>query len=152
MELRKRRTKLGLGAVAKGMYELQRCWPNCPVLLSASPISALFLFLNLRGSSECQKHDWKNGTPTPHKQICGKIVTSEMLSCPSATKEMSNRRIPTPAESFQRSVELLYQIARLEEPPYPDYVVSHLSSDGLVQILIVRMLRYCHRRPKTMLA
>jgi hypothetical protein len=77
---------------------------------------------------KCQRHDWKDGVPTPHKQICGKALMDDETSPVAEEKpqeEKDENIIPSQDPSFKRSLALRYQISLLNRPPYPDYVVSH---------------------------
>ncbi|KAF8888828.1 hypothetical protein BD779DRAFT_1716154 [Infundibulicybe gibba] len=77
-------------------------------------------------SRECQKNDWKNGKPVPHKAICGKPM---MDVDPPEEKEAvgagsDDDRIPPPDPGFKRSMALSYQITQLRRMPQCDYVLD----------------------------
>ncbi|KAF8889365.1 hypothetical protein BD779DRAFT_341465 [Infundibulicybe gibba] len=76
-------------------------------------------------SRECQKDDWKNGKPVPHKAICGKPM---MDDDPPKEREVieagsNDGRIPPPDPGFKRSIALSYQITQLQRTPEYDYVL-----------------------------
>ncbi|KAF8957199.1 hypothetical protein BDZ97DRAFT_1847730 [Flammula alnicola] len=73
-------------------------------------------------SRECQTHDWKHGSPRPHKAICGKEVNDLSMEAEPHTKERS-KGIPLPDPGFERSPALLHQISLLERKPNVDYVL-----------------------------
>ncbi|KAF8888829.1 hypothetical protein BD779DRAFT_1672150 [Infundibulicybe gibba] len=77
-------------------------------------------------SRECQREDWKNGKPVPHKAICGKPM---MDVDPPEEKETvgadsNDDRIPPPDPGFRRSIALSYQITLLQSMPQCDYVLD----------------------------
>ncbi|KAK0210102.1 hypothetical protein DFS33DRAFT_1251351 [Desarmillaria ectypa] len=76
-------------------------------------------------SEECQKKDWKQGFPRPHKAICGKDVLDEEKpdESISGTKDTElESGIPPPDLSFKRSPDLLHQISFITKPTSCDYV------------------------------
>ncbi|KAJ7271040.1 hypothetical protein C8J57DRAFT_992789, partial [Mycena rebaudengoi] len=73
-------------------------------------------------SPECQLNDWKTG-PHPHKKICGKPLTEDMLRTTSEGGPAKNEIVPAPVSSFKRSPALLQQAMHLQHHPFPDYMV-----------------------------
>ena len=80
--------------------------------------------------------DWKDGTPTPHKQICGKLLQETDLEPPSTAPSdcvnddgSTTDGIPEPDPAYTRSPALLYHIDRLRQYPQIDYVVCAVPSD-----------------------
>ncbi|KAK0455202.1 uncharacterized protein EV420DRAFT_1765639 [Desarmillaria tabescens] len=76
-------------------------------------------------SVECQKKDWKQGFPRPHKAICGKDVFEEDKtdeSIPETKDTESETGIPPPDPLFKRSPDLLHQISFITKPTPCDYV------------------------------
>ncbi|KAK0455235.1 uncharacterized protein EV420DRAFT_589446 [Desarmillaria tabescens] len=76
-------------------------------------------------SVECQKKDWKQGFPRPHKAICGKDVFEEDKtdeSIPETKDTESETGIPPSDPCFKRSPDLLHQISFITKPTPCDYV------------------------------
>jgi hypothetical protein len=76
-------------------------------------------------SKECQKTDWKNGLPQPHKFSCGKPFKDDPSYSGNApvVSKPKFKKIPHPDPSFTRSSALCYQILKLEREDNPDYVL-----------------------------
>ena len=80
---------------------------------------------------ECQRADWKDGKPRPHKTICGKSdIDFNIRSHEPAKRYMM---IPDPAPSFRRSAALLYQINYLKDNNC-DYVVRIVSLENFAAL------------------
>lgn len=89
---------------------------------------------------ECQKKDWKNGAPRPHKLVCGKSFKEDPSFSGNSTLADSKpkiNKVPLPDPSFRRSPALCYQILKLEKDDNPDYVVSCRINKSL-HVLIAR--------------
>lgn len=106
-------------------------WPLIEEYITALGMSSQSPFhsswLNVLDLSQCQIESWKQGRPTPHREICGKTanVTSEAITAPHASTPSgeSSARIPDPDPTFERSPALEHQISFLRQPPYVDYTV-----------------------------
>ncbi|KAK0455236.1 uncharacterized protein EV420DRAFT_589522 [Desarmillaria tabescens] len=77
-------------------------------------------------SVKCQRADWKEGFPRPHKAICGKVVleaekADESIPETKDTTELESG-IPPPDPSFKRSPDLLHQISFITKLTPCDYV------------------------------
>ncbi|KAJ7271050.1 hypothetical protein C8J57DRAFT_1180102 [Mycena rebaudengoi] len=78
-------------------------------------------------SRECQRDDWKNGIPVPHKTICGKpfVDTGSATAAPKSAGGpvvVPEGLIPKSNPSFKRRPALLLQLMHLQRHPFPDYV------------------------------
>ncbi|KAI0337849.1 hypothetical protein BDW22DRAFT_1488084 [Trametopsis cervina] len=90
-------------------------------------------------SRKCQIEDWHNGTPTPHRRVCGVRLSPETREPPPPTTRLSVHResifrIPEPDPTFKRSASLRYQIMFLSQHPYVDYTFifpDPLSNQGV---------------------
>lgn len=82
-------------------------------------------------STECQKADWKHGTPVPHKILCGKEWsyqhTLEYVARKKPDQVASAPWIPAAEEGFKRSPALLHQITFLKDTPNVDYVLMNAN-------------------------
>ncbi|GJE97840.1 zinc finger MYND domain-containing protein [Phanerochaete sordida] len=76
-------------------------------------------------SKECQTRDWKDGTPYPHKLVCGKLLSEQdILALPRTGSDRSAADvIPDAAPSFCRSPALNQQIDFLSKDIFVDYMV-----------------------------
>lgn len=83
-------------------------------------------------SRECQKDDWKNGKPKPHKMICGKPLSEDGLSGPpdSQNKDCATW-VPKADPSFKRPPALLHQINELKTAKRLDYLVINRTKPNI---------------------
>lgn len=88
---------------------------------------AYVLLLLLR---QCQKTDWSNGIPIPHKVFCGEKQVPNLSEAkvghggPQKNEpDLDGDRFPPPDHSFKRTPALLYQLKLLNGEPFPDYFV-----------------------------
>ena len=83
-------------------------------------------------SSACQVAEWQHGIPRPHKEMCGRPLTEDMLR-PSTRNANANRDeatedqelppFPDSDVTFTRSPTLVRQIEVLHKNEDCDYVV-----------------------------
>lgn len=94
--------------------------------------------------SECQKHDWRHGSPRPHRDICG---NKDLKEAPKATLQQANdERFPQPENGFRRSPALLHQISLLKRlQGNPDYVVG--SKVSCVDSSLIATFKLINPRP-----
>lgn len=110
-------------------------------------VASFFYFTSLaltsaRTGRDCQQHDWKHGLPRPHKHVCGRPLTEDVLnrpihppdweSCDAGvpTASVHNHAqeaflFPDPDPGYKRSPALLYQIGGLHNNPSVPYCVCY---------------------------
>ncbi|TFK42248.1 hypothetical protein BDQ12DRAFT_358287 [Crucibulum laeve] len=77
-------------------------------------------------SKECQKNDWRNGDPIPHKDVCAKpdaIFIDEMCTY-----------FPKPLPSFHMTREFIRQIEYLKSHKDADYVIFYPAPKAPVEV------------------
>ncbi|KAF8159625.1 hypothetical protein B0H34DRAFT_411554 [Crassisporium funariophilum] len=81
-------------------------------------------------SRECQKDDWKNGKPKPHKLTCGKPPQAAAEGGRQGKLTCNDKTIPSADPSFKRSLALLHQIQR-STATGADYVLITKGNDDI---------------------
>ena len=83
------------------------------------------ILIPIRIVRACQRRDWKDGKPRPHKHVCGKALTEDDLgSLPEIKDGVGAQDVfPEPALGYVRSAALTRQISALASDFWLDYQV-----------------------------
>jgi len=72
---------------------------------------------------ECQRNDWKDGKPRPHREVCGKTPLEPFERVVPKEREV-DPKFPEVIPPFKRSPALSYQIKLMKAALWADYYVS----------------------------